>query len=140
MAIVNGRKDQLTEKQTHFVKVYDGDLKKTAKKIGISYAYARNLYSRKEIKQSIQKRTEKKSGKIGRLIYDREQRQRFWTSIMTGEIENAEDGTKVTIADRLKASELLGKSEADFTEKREHSVGLTLEDKLRQIRERRESR
>jgi hypothetical protein len=39
------------------------------------------------------------------------------------------------IRDRLKASELLGRSEADFTDKVQGELILTLEEKLKQMRE-----
>lgn len=43
-------------------------------------------------------------------VASREERQRFWTRVMQGM------GLLTNMADRLRASELLGKSEADFTE------------------------
>ncbi len=48
---------------------------------------------------------------------DREERQAFWTSVMRGEPDA--DGTRPTIRDRLRASELLGKAQGDFLERRE---------------------
>lgn len=45
-------------------------------------------------------------------VASRIQRQEFWTRIMNGKL----DGVNVSVADRLKASELLGRSEADFTD------------------------
>lgn len=44
-----------------------------------------------------------------RRIATREDRQAFWTDVLLDE--------KQRMADRLKAAELLGRSEADFTEK-----------------------
>ena len=46
------------------------------------------------------------------LIANRVQRQQFWTEVM----KNPE----ASLADRLRASELLGKSEADFVAKVQH--------------------
>jgi phage terminase small subunit len=46
-------------------------------------------------------------------------RQLFWTTTM--------QDAQVPWKDRLKASELLGKSQADFVEKHEHSGNLTVE-------------
>ena len=56
---------------------------------------------------------------LDKAIATRAERQKFWTEIMLGDHQE--------MRDRLKASELLGKSEADFTEKVEHSGALTLE-------------
>jgi hypothetical protein len=56
----------------------------------------------------------------------RQERQKFWSDLMDSD-EN--------IRDRLKASELLGRSEADFTDKVQGELILTLEEKLKQMRE-----
>lgn len=52
------------------------------------------------------------------LVADRAARQQFWTSTML-DVEQK-------MPDRLKASELLGRSQADFIEKHEHSGTVTL--------------
>ena len=44
-------------------------------------------------------------------IASRAERQSFWTKVANGEVDGASMG------DRLRASELLGRSEADFTDK-----------------------
>lgn len=46
-------------------------------------------------------------------VADREERQQFWTAAMREK--------QVEMKDRLKASELLGKSQADFVDRHEHS-------------------
>lgn len=51
------------------------------------------------------------------LIATREERQRFWTEVMKYEDTEGHSDMK----DRLKASELLGKTQADFIERRELS-------------------
>ncbi len=48
-------------------------------------------------------------------IANRNERQEFWTKMMRGEIPDSE------MKDRLRASELLGKSQADFVERKEHA-------------------
>lgn len=53
------------------------------------------------------------------MIATREKRQELWTKVM-----NAEG---VEMKDRLRASELLGKSEGDFISKIEHSGNFDLE-------------
>ena len=71
-----------------------------------------------------------------KAVATREERQHFWTEIMKnndpyGKPRMGKDGPKepedVTLAHRLKASELLGKSEADFIDKLqvEHKVTIT---------------
>ena len=99
---------KLTVKQQRFVDAFDGDIKATAEKVKISYGYARQLMTRTDIKEELRKRNNKGSSKTGRIIATREQRQQFWTKAMNGKIKGL---------DRLKASELLGRSEADFTDK-----------------------
>jgi hypothetical protein len=67
-------------------------------------------------------------------LYNREDLQKFWQDIMTAparEVVEDENGAKLiaigpTIAERLKASELMGKSMAAFTEKVEHSGQINL--------------
>lgn len=49
-------------------------------------------------------------------IVTREERQQFWTSTMRGEVHK---GEAPRFADRLKASELLGKAQADFVDRHE---------------------
>lgn len=56
-----------------------------------------------------------------------EQRREFWTLAMNGRSTDA-DGkpVEVKMADRLKASELLGKSFGDFLDRAEHSGQMTV--------------
>ena len=56
----------------------------------------------------------------------KDQRKVFWSDMMD---QGQKDG------DRLKASELLGRAEADFTDKTVHSVDESVEDILRKIKE-----
>ena len=102
----------------------------TAKRADISLSYANKLWQLIDIKDAIRKRG--KSSKDKRNIATRKDRQAFWTGVVNGTITSkkvliAEDGTESEeiiqpkMSDRLKASELLGRSEADFTDKHEHS-------------------
>ncbi len=50
-------------------------------------------------------------------IAEREERQAQWTSIMRG--EPRPDGSVPTISEQLRASELLGRAQGDFVERRE---------------------
>jgi len=53
------------------------------------------------------------------LVASREQRQKFWTDVMNGNI--TERGNDPKLSDRLRASELLGKTQADFIDRIDHS-------------------
>ena len=103
---------QLTPKQLRFVDVYDGNIKAAAKASQLSYAYCRQLITltkHSHVQAAIQSREATKSNN---RIADRQKRQEFWSDTMN---EDAED-----MKHRLKASELLGRSEADFTDKVKH--------------------
>ena len=97
-----------------FISAYNGNIKESAKIAKIDYGYARNLMTLPDIKQAIATRHTKE---YNPLIATRQDRQAFWTSIMLDKLKN-EDNARVpqSMPDRLKASELLGRSEADFTD------------------------
>lgn len=97
----------VTDKQQAFIDSFDGNLKESAKKAGISYGYARNLMTKSDIQAAIKSRQETEIRPA--RIADRAARQAFWSDVM-----NNED---VKMSDRLRASELLAKSEQDFVEK-----------------------
>jgi phage terminase small subunit len=99
-----------TVKQQRFIDAYAGDAKEAAKKAKISYGYARQLLTKSNILEAVRNRQETEIRP--KDIADRQERQAFWTKIMRDEKEETKD--------RLKASELLGKSEADFTENLAH--------------------
>jgi len=96
----------LTPKMLAFVEAYDGNVQGAAEKAGISYDYARRLFTKSHIVRAIKERD---AEKIQPLIATREERQQFWSETMNNPKENMKN--------RLKASELLGKSNADFTDK-----------------------
>ncbi len=104
-----------TEKQQMFIAAWDGNIKTTAEKVGLSYDYCRQLVTKPHIKEALQDRAEKWEDE---LIADRQARQRFWTEIMR-------DATK-PMQDRLRASELLGKSEGDFIYRQQYETGNNL--------------
>lgn len=121
----------LTAKQQRFVDAYSGNATEAARLAGyagsaevLGQVGAENL-KKPQIAAAIAKRESKVTKK---LIATREQRQEFWSRVMLGPT----DGEPKTLddlcemKDRLKASELLGKSEADFTEKLDHSGNLTV--------------
>lgn len=111
----------LTSKQLKFCEIYDGDGLKAAIAAGYSaknaYQTSHRLLNNAKIVEEIRKRDEKPRLK---RIMSREERQEFWTKVALGE------ETGCDMRDRLKASELLGKSECDFITKTEISGGLTV--------------
>jgi len=102
----------LTTMQQKFVDSFDGNAYLAAKLAGYSNPETagprllKHVLICKEIEQR-QKRERKP------LIMSRQQRQQFWSEVARDEDQN--------MRDRLRASELLGKSEMDFTEKIQHS-------------------
>lgn len=104
----------LTDRQKKFVQFYDGNATQAAIKAGYSKKTARFIgrenLTKLYIREAIDKRNKKKDAPI---IASRQDRQKFWSEMM--------NGTNKDVGDRLKASELLGRSEGDFTEKIQHS-------------------
>jgi len=94
--------------QQKFIAAYNGNATEAARIAG--YKNPRRsgsrLLTKVDIVQAIQQRNTKQ---VAPLIATRAQRQEFWTKTMMD--------TNQEIKDRLKASELLGRSEADFTDK-----------------------
>ena len=120
-------KPKFTTKEQRFIDFYDGNATEAARKAGYKNPRAsghENL-TKPNILTAIKKREEKRSGKA---IATRKERQEFWTKVLLGEDQEPVvtgydlDGNAVVMkvapkmADRLKASELLGRSEADFTD------------------------
>ena len=104
----------MNQKQELFVHEYllDGNATRAAQAAGYSkrtaYSIGQENLKKPEIRQAIDAAmTERKN----QLIATREQRQQFWTAVMN-------DGEQ-DMKHRLRASELLGKSFGDFTEKTE---------------------
>jgi len=98
----------LTARQERFVAVYAGNAAEAARKAGYAPRWADRqahtlIEKNREIREAIQKREEQQRSE---LIADRTKRQMFWSRIMNDESES--------MATRLRASELLGKSEGDF--------------------------
>ncbi len=98
-----------TAKQQRLIDCYTGDIKEAAEKAEISYGYARNLMTKSDILEAVRNRQETEVRPID--IADRQERQEYWTRVM-------EDPDEPTVV-RLRASELLGKSELDFGERRQ---------------------
>ncbi|MDR0476386.1 MAG: terminase small subunit [Desulfobulbaceae bacterium] len=104
--------EKLTVKQRRFIEAYDGNATEAAIKAGYSQKTAavvgaENL-TKPYIAQAIQEREEKEARS---RIATRQKRQEYWTKVMLDESQ--------PIMARLRASELLGKSEGDFLERHE---------------------
>lgn len=101
-------KAEHTLKQQKFIAAYAGNATEAARVAGYKHPgqQGERLLKNVVIWQSIQQRNTKQ---VAPLIATRAQRQEFWTKTMMD--------TDQEIKDRLKASELLGRSEADFTDK-----------------------
>ena len=103
---------KLSTKQQRFVEAYDGNATQAALVAGYSaktapFIGAENL-KKPQICQAIQEREEQEARA---RIAPRQKRQAFWTAVMLDESQE--------MRDRLRASELLGKSEGDFLERHE---------------------
>lgn len=107
--------DGLTEKQRRFCEEYaanGGNALAAAKASG--YKQPNQQSSENLEKPSIKSALEAlRKETTSKAICTREERQAFWTAIMR------DAGEKTT--DRLKASELMGKSQADFLDRVDHS-------------------
>lgn len=100
----------LTPRQKRFVELFDGNATEAARAAGFKNpnVYSNDLMKKPEIVAAIQAREKERNADD---IMTREQRQIFWTMI-------ARDTSQKT-TDRLRASELLAKSEGDFIERKE---------------------
>lgn len=112
----------MTPRQLKFIEVYSGNGTEAAKLAGYTGSdnvlgkTAHDLLRNPKVVEAIKSR-----GKVHqeKRILNREERQAFWTQVMEDETQQ--------MRDRLRASELLGRSEADFIEKIQHSGNVTLE-------------
>jgi len=100
------------EKQQRFIEVYDGNGTHAAAIAGYSgtenalAVRACLLLRNEKIRQAIQNR---RNDRLSPFIMSREDRQRMWSQVAMD--------CDADMKNRLKASELLGKSQADFTER-----------------------
>jgi phage terminase small subunit len=89
-----------------------GNATKAALMAGYSEATARKQGSRLLTFVDIQRAIDERANSDP-VVWTREDRQRFWTAVASG----APGYQDAPLRDRLKASELLGRSQADFTDK-----------------------
>lgn len=109
---------KLTEKQRRFVEAYMGEACGNATAAARIAGYKGNDETlstvgtenlrKPAVTAAIEERTENDP-----LVLSREELQRWWTEVTRD--------AKTTMKDRLRASELLGKSRGEFTDKVEHS-------------------
>lgn len=119
----------LTERERRFVECYMGEAAGNATKAARLAGYANStaekqasrLLGKVGVRRAIDERT-----KSDPAVWTREQRQRFWTDVARG----AGRFAKASVRDRLKASELLGRSQADFVERHQLDAGQSLVDVL----------
>ncbi len=105
----------MTPKQRRFVELYNGNATEAAIAAGYSpktaYSQGQRLLKNVDIAEAIKAREDKE---LRHFIANREERQRLWTEIM--------NDPEMKTSDKLRASELLGRSEGDFIERREVEV------------------
>jgi len=105
---------KLNAKQKAFAEHYAGNATEAAIKAGYSPKSADVTGARLLGNVRVQTAIKARENTESRLrIASRQQRQEFWTKTM--------ENRRVSMKDRLKASELLGKSEGDFLERHDHT-------------------
>lgn len=118
-----------------FVEAFCGDPTEAARIAGYPNPEARGeaLMNDPSVKDKLIYRT-KLENTITKVRASRHERQEFWSSIMRNEdpyssqtLDDGEPPTPIPLNFRLKASELLGRSEADFVERIEMDVKHSLE-------------
>jgi len=103
---------RLTDKQEKFVDLWNGNATVTAAACG--YSNPKQAGSRLLKNVDISRRiSERRVQEAQTGIMSRQERQQFWTDTVKSSDED--------IKDKLRASELLGKSEGDFFERVEQS-------------------
>lgn len=108
----------LTQKQQAFADAFDGNATDAARKAGYSgndvtlAVTGSRLLKNAQVRRAIEAR---QAPTKKQLIATRAERQEFWSGVMVDPSQK--------MADRLRAAELLGKSQADFIERHQHDVG-----------------
>ncbi len=107
----------LTYRQRRFVALYRGNATEAARLAGYTGddptlgVTGHELLKNPKVAEALKNRDE---GKLKPYIADRLERQRLWTAVLRDK--------GADMKDRLKAAELLGKSEADFIDRVQHGV------------------
>ena len=136
----------LSHKHRLFVECFDGDIEKAARLAGFTGTSAallekgKELLANPDIVKALKFRSEMES-KTMKVVADRQERQFFWSELMKNRdpyvdpaqpTEDGEPPKPIPLQLRIKASEMLGKSEADFIEKVEMNVQHSLADLITQ--------
>jgi hypothetical protein len=114
----------LTPKQKKFVAAYCGNVAEAAKIAGFTPEYGRRMFT-KGYAHVAKKLHERVDQECNKEILSRQERQKFWSEVVKNK--------RVSMQNRLKASELLGKSEADFVEIRRNEFEKDYIDALKAI-------
>lgn len=133
--------DGLNELQRKFCEAYaanGGNACDAARQAGYKHAYseAHKVIASKRVKKALE---ELRKDTTSAAIATREERQTFWTAVMRGThkekviVEGVEYEIPPKMTDRLKASELLGKSQADFLDRTELTGAVELKEIRRVI-------
>lgn len=103
------KKNKFTSRQLKFIECYNSNATTAASEAGYSkktaYSSGQRLLKNVGICKAI---NEREAEKIRPLIATREDRQKFWSEVMNDKTQ--------AMADRLRAAELLARSNADFTD------------------------
>jgi len=126
---------RFTLKQREFIECYCGNATEAAVAAGYSQRTARSQGQRLLTNADILKVVkEREKMNLADKIANRQERQKFWSSVMKD--------PQLSMRDRLKASELLGKSEADFKDRielqgevRPFVKQIDLDERIRQLKE-----
>jgi len=111
----------LTPKQLKFVEAYTGNACEAARQAGYRGSdHILTVIGNENIRKPylIQAIRDKEKNELKPLIASRAERQKFWSEVMSD--------PDVEMPHRLKASELLGRSNADFIERRELLIGSSI--------------
>lgn len=117
-------KKEITEKQRRFANAYMGEAAGNATEAARLAGYGGSESALGKIgfdnlrNPKITKIIEELS-RNDPLVATREERQRFWSAAMRGKEADGTEAENIRWQDRIKASELLGKSQADFVERKE---------------------
>jgi phage terminase small subunit len=119
--------DGLTEKQRRFVEVYSsngGNALDAARVAGYRQPHPQGAENMQKptVRAAIEALREETTTSA---TLTRAERQAFWTRVTRGEVMEP-DGKPPAIRDRLRASELLARSQADFLDRTEVSTGPSL--------------
>jgi hypothetical protein len=133
---------KMTPKIRNFIQAYDGDNVSSMRVAGYEgsdtylNAKCKELLANPVVKKGLESRDKYNTSRLN-MVADRQERQAFWTDLMRNhdpdatieyDSNNLPKPMQVPLAARLKASELLGRSEADFTDKVSVDGNITITD------------